>query len=70
MPPSMNAPKLWGYKATGKSLGSFTTNPRGTQAQDPTDSWQVPILCLRIGLHYNEIPQQNNRATGKPNTEY
>ena len=42
--PSMDAPKLWCYKETGNSIGYLTVNPKGTQAQYPTNSGHFPIL--------------------------
>ena len=65
--PSMDTPTLWCYNATGKFLGYFTANTRGTQAQDSTKSGHFPILCLRCGLYYAAIPQHNSRLTAKPN---
>ena len=68
--PSMDAPKLWCYKSTGKSLGYFAANPRGTQAQDSKNNSHFPILFLCCGLYYSGIPQHNIRVKGKPNSEY
>ena len=58
--PSMDAPKLWCYKATDNSLGYLTTNTRGEQAQNSTNTGQFPILLLCCGLHYATRLQLNS----------
>ena len=59
--PSMDAPKLRSNKTTRNSLGYFTTNTRGTKAQDPKKYWNIPLLCTRCGLHYM-LPTLNTLA--------
>ena len=65
--PSIDAPKLWSNKTTHNPLGYFTANIIGMKAQDPTNYWNIPLLCPRCGLHYDTIPQHTSRATIKSN---
>ena len=64
---SMNAPKLWCNKTTRNPLGYFTANPIGTKAHDPTNYWNIPILCPCCVMHYSTNPQHNSIATIKSN---
>ena len=67
------APHQWmrpNYGARKKLATPLDTSPpipEEQKRQDPTNYWNIPLLCPRCGMQYANSPQYTSRATIKSN---